>query len=151
MAVFFPTPYPDEIMYSLLSRYHERSLNLFTNSTLFELFGKNTVRINTWLQGNLSLLASHLPALCTLTPEKLIEDHSLLPLFTPFVIEEKILGVKEAMINVELKSVTTVHNKVGTGARHYDSSLYYCTSCANKDRKIMEKHIGIEFIKYQVF
>lgn len=130
----FPSVYPDEILYSVLSRYHAYIPNLYTNSTLIDLFGKNTVRINTWLQGNLNLLASNLPVLCTLTPEKMIEDHSLLPVFTPFVLEERISEVKEAMINSESKSVTVIHTKLGTGARQYDSSLFYCSSCVEKDR-----------------
>lgn len=134
MVGYFPSVYPDEILYSVLSRYHAYTPNLYTNSTLIDLFGKNTVRINPWLQGNLNLLASNLPVMCTLTPEKMIEYHSLLPVFTPFVIEKRISEVKEAMINSESKSVTVIHTKLGAGARQYDSSLFYCSSCVEKDR-----------------
>jgi hypothetical protein len=136
MVVFFPPSYPDEILYSLLSRYHHAySGNTFTNTTLIDLFGKNTLSVNPWLQANLSLLAKNLPVMCTLTPERMIEDHSLLPVFAPFLPRERVDEIKQKMINFGLKSSTQVLQKLGAGGESYDSSLYYCKSCVEKDRR----------------
>lgn len=40
MLTFFPTPYPDEILYSTFARYHMRSANSSIKDTLDDLFGK---------------------------------------------------------------------------------------------------------------
>lgn len=43
MVTFFPTPYPDELLYSLVARYHNRSGNECISYTLQELY--NTKRL----------------------------------------------------------------------------------------------------------
>ena len=40
MLQYFPTPYPDELWYSVLGRYHVRSGNPNSATTLRELFGE---------------------------------------------------------------------------------------------------------------
>ncbi|WP_338028717.1 TniQ family protein [Gloeothece citriformis] len=44
MLRFFPNPYPDELLYSILARYHLRSGNNSPKITLKELFNdSNTI------------------------------------------------------------------------------------------------------------
>lgn len=43
MLQYFPTPYPDELWYSVLGRYHVRSGNPNSATTLRELFGEESV------------------------------------------------------------------------------------------------------------
>ena len=43
MLQYFPTPYPDELWYSVLGRYHVRSGNPNSATTLRELFGVESV------------------------------------------------------------------------------------------------------------
>ena len=43
MLQYFPTPYPDELWYSILGRYHVRSGNQNSATTLRELFGAESV------------------------------------------------------------------------------------------------------------
>ena len=43
MLQYFPTPYPDELWYSVLGRYHVRSGNPNSATTLRELFGAESV------------------------------------------------------------------------------------------------------------
>lgn len=42
MLQYFPTPYPDELWYSVLGRYHVRSGNPNSATTLRELFGEES-------------------------------------------------------------------------------------------------------------
>ena len=54
MLHWFPTPYPDELLYSVLARYHVRSGNTSRKMTTEELFGKRTI-IAVWdLPSNLN-------------------------------------------------------------------------------------------------
>ena len=43
MLQYFPTPYPDELWYSILGRYHVRSGNPNSATTFRELFGEESV------------------------------------------------------------------------------------------------------------
>ena len=43
MLQYFPTPYPDELWYSVLGRYHVRSGTPNSATTLRELFGAESV------------------------------------------------------------------------------------------------------------
>jgi hypothetical protein len=135
MVGFFPTVYPEETLYSILSRYHSLSFNDSTYTTLMELFGNGNIKVNHWLQGNLNHLVNHLPVLCTLTAEEIIEKHSLLPVFKPFLPKEKTSNVKKAMLNHESISAISVLQALGVGLRLYDYSLRYCTDCIEKDKR----------------
>ncbi len=44
MMTFFPTPYTDEILYSVFARYHEKSPNFNGSETARDLF--NVKRIS---------------------------------------------------------------------------------------------------------
>lgn len=42
MISFFPTPYPDELWYSVICRYHIHSGNSCAKHTLRQLYGDNS-------------------------------------------------------------------------------------------------------------
>ena len=41
--VFFPTPFEDELLYSVIARYHCYSGNLFVRETMLELFDEQLI------------------------------------------------------------------------------------------------------------
>lgn len=43
MMTFFPVPYEDEVLYSVLARYHVRSGNISYKATMRDLFGSTSV------------------------------------------------------------------------------------------------------------
>lgn len=45
MISFFPTPYEDELLYSILARYHLRSGNISYVDTNKDLFNKMAISI----------------------------------------------------------------------------------------------------------
>lgn len=85
MLTFFPTPYPDEILYSTFARYHMRSANSSIKDTLDDLFGKKTVMSTIDLPSHLYSLCNRIsPTHSSITPEKLLEKHTLYPFYSPF-------------------------------------------------------------------
>lgn len=42
MISFFPTPYPDELWYSVICRYHIRNGNYCAKHTMRQLYGDGT-------------------------------------------------------------------------------------------------------------
>jgi hypothetical protein len=132
MLGFFPIPYPDEIFYSTLSRYHTYSPNKKTFNSIIDLFGKQ-VMINVWWQGNLSVLKDRFPVLCYLDEKIIINQHTLLPLFSLFMEKKRAEEMINTSVNPEeekglLRSLVGVQGLL-------DKSLYYCCSCIEKDKE----------------
>ncbi|WP_270269328.1 TniQ family protein [Enterocloster clostridioformis] len=78
MLQYFPTPYPDELWYSVLCRYHVRSGNPTSAMTFRELFnGKDHAALGSFLPNRLIFdIASQLPE-GTLDIEDIALNHTL--------------------------------------------------------------------------
>jgi hypothetical protein len=62
MLSFFPTPYPDELLYSILARYHIRSGNKNYSQTDIEAFNYCSHQFyKISLPSNLNYLVNNLP------------------------------------------------------------------------------------------
>lgn len=130
MLGFMPTPYPDEIFYSVLARYHVYSGNKKTFNTVIDLFGKQ-VMVSVWWQGNLSTLIGRFPVLYPIDKETIIQEHTLLPLFALFMEKTRADEMIENTINqdeqrVLLRSVVGVQGNM-------DKYLNYCPCCVTQD------------------
>ncbi|AHF08371.1 hypothetical protein DESME_01020 [Desulfitobacterium metallireducens DSM 15288] len=87
---FFPTPYEDEDFKSLIYRYHIRSCNVNIKYTLGELFNVKTHRVPHFPR-NLNYLIERLTDNHSLTSDYLIQKHTLLALFLPFLSADVIV------------------------------------------------------------
>ncbi|MEK5063658.1 TnsD family Tn7-like transposition protein [Cytobacillus sp. FSL R5-0596] len=131
MLGFFPTPYPDELFYGTLARYHVYSGNRYTYNSIIDLFGKN-VMINVWWQGNIFFLVNRLPVLCFLDEETIINRQTLLPLFSLFMERNRGTLMRQASINENgekalLRSLVGIQGLV-------DRNLFYCPICVANDK-----------------
>lgn len=127
---FFPNPYNDELLYSVLARYHERSGNKSSKTTLKELFGVDTKIAITDLPGNLKTLCERTRNM--FSPEYLINNHTLFPYYSPFIPEDRVTQVKNLMINYDASSV---HMLTGITASsiHLPEYLRYCNVCYREE------------------
>jgi hypothetical protein len=130
MLGIMPTPYPDEIFYSVLARYHVYSGNKKTFNSINDLFGKQ-VMINVWWQGNLYSLKDRFPVLCQLEEEAIIYHHTLLPLFSLFMEKERAAEMIHATTNSNGERVL-LRSLVGVQGLE-DKCLFYCPRCASLD------------------
>jgi hypothetical protein len=133
MLPFFPTPYPDELLYSVCARYHQRSCNLTARETLGELFGSTTA-CAVWD------LPSRLDSLCKqvsgpLTSERLIDENTLLPAFRLFLPGKRLNKLISWM-----KGDTrggSIHLSIGAMASAVPTlqNLRYCPQCLASDHE----------------
>jgi hypothetical protein len=86
MLVFFPTPYPDELFYSIISRYKKWSGEFNHRSMLRDLFGNGSVTASMDLPNHIGRLIERLPMKSEITAEQLIQRHTMFPLFSIFAI-----------------------------------------------------------------
>lgn len=131
MLGFMPTPYPDEIFYSVLARYHVYSGNKKTINSILDLFGRQ-VLVNVWWQGNLSILSGRFPVLYPLDKETINYRHTLLPLFSLFMDKTRAEEMIHTTINTNGEK-TLLRSLVGVQGQ-IDKNLYYCPSCAAHDK-----------------
>ena len=61
MITFFPVPYEDEVLYSVLARYHVRSGNISYKATMRDLFGATSVTAVMDLPSNIHNLVNNMP------------------------------------------------------------------------------------------
>ena len=110
MLPYFPPAYPDELLYSLLARFHRHVGETSPKRTLDVLFGNRSVRAEVLLQGHLLALSEELPPHRGLTPERLLADFTLYPYLTAFQPE----NVRRAARNDE--RVSPAHGRKMTAA-----------------------------------
>jgi Tn7-like transposition protein D/TniQ len=85
MISHLPTPNPDELLYSLCARYAARVKYPSKKSVLLDLFGTLNVVACAGLPCRLGLLREALPPMSNFTVKRLIDEHTLLPYFAPFL------------------------------------------------------------------
>lgn len=81
---FFPSPYPDELLYSVVSRFHLRSCNCSYKFTTKMLLGTSDFGQCFDSLNNLELISRKLPSGDTSTVMRLVMNHTMFPLYRPF-------------------------------------------------------------------
>ncbi len=132
MIIQFPSPYPDELLYSILARYHIRSGNVFWKHTLEDLFGKRTISATALLPSGIGSLVKRLPENTTLTAQVIIEKHTMYPFYTVFLPTEKAQSIYKSMISDDGKGIY-MQSGVMASAIPQNEYLKYCSACAKED------------------
>jgi hypothetical protein len=129
--LFFPTPYPDEILYSVLCRYHLRCGNPSQRQTNAELWGQNYGK-KLYLPDGIEKISHKIPADTGLTAEYFIANHTIFPWLKPFMPKER----GEKLFDAMKRGDPDIYSIIGfaktlNGLPRY---LRYCRSCAERDR-----------------
>ena len=128
MLAYFPTAYPDELLYSVLARYYLHVGSPGTMQTLDTLFG-NRKAISTFdLPGHLQILADRIPEDCNWSVDRLIDTLTLFPYFTAF---EPPSLQKKVRIAMRSDSIEGVHVRLGLSAFRIGriQKLRFCPEC----------------------
>ncbi|WP_162271994.1 TnsD family Tn7-like transposition protein [Cytobacillus oceanisediminis] len=130
MLHWFPTPYPDELLYSVLARYHVWSGNISPKMTIEELFGKRTVRSVWDLPANINILLNQMGSYCD--ADQLIFNHTMYPYYAAFLLPNQSKQVKKSML--ESKG-STIHTRIGIAASKVKlkTNLWVCSDCIKED------------------
>jgi DNA-binding Lrp family transcriptional regulator len=86
---FFPTPYKDELLYSVFARYHKWSRNSSSFNTNMALFGSRNIIAKTGFPNGLEELTKKLPPGQDEKVRGFIDNNTLYPLFHPFLQKEQ--------------------------------------------------------------
>jgi len=154
---FFPTPYPDECFYSILCRYHVRSGNPTSMSTINSLFGKSRVISSTLHTAfRAEYLEQWIPSSDEISPERIVYDHSSYQYSLLCCIETAALfptpWTKKALNEyLEIPYDRLYMYWLCVGKRH--GAICYCPACAEEERRVygepywhvLHQMAGVEF------
>lgn len=132
MMTFFPSPYQDEILYSVLARYHVRSGNTSIKATLEDLYSKTTATAVMDLPSHLNRLIENMPVGSRYTVNELIRYYTLFPFYAAFLPPEQAESIKKFM---ERDKGGGVYNKIGLMASSVSLNQYFkfCPECIKED------------------
>jgi len=130
---FFPTPYPDELLYSVLARYHVRSGNTSPKMTMAELFGTSSVTAITDMASCIDALVAGLPKEKRINSLDLIMNNTLFPYYTAFLPKQRIKAITAAMRG---NKGGTIHTMTGIMASSVSAPEYlrFCPFCVEEDK-----------------
>jgi TniQ len=135
MAGCFPDPYPDELLYSLCARYSDRVRYPNHRMVMVELFGSPEVTVAKDLPSRLGHLEACLSPHSYYTLDNLINNHTLLPYFRPFLRYPNPERIRESMSGCETLIVFYVpvimKNKTTSGEH-----LRFCRACLEEDTNV---------------
>ncbi|SMP71997.1 TnsD family transposase [Anoxynatronum buryatiense] len=132
MTSFFPTLYPDELLYSAIARYHQRSGNISWKHTAVDLFDTQSVTISVDLPARIESLVDNVPYSGSTLAEEFIWKHTLYPYYTTFQSNERRRQIKESMLS---HNGGDIYSRAGIMASTIKtkSHLCYCPSCVEED------------------
>jgi hypothetical protein len=134
MISTLPTLYPEELLYSLCARYCDRMEYPSLRSVIQELFGNTNVIASVDLPSHIDNFVAALPPGHHYTVDKLIDNHTLLPFYGPFLPPDRLSRLRDDMRG---SGGPAIHMRAGIMACHIPLPewLRFCSLCVVEDRK----------------
>lgn len=127
----FPIPYYEELLYSTIARAGIRHGLTSPKQLLDEVFNSRTVIATLDLPNHISSILNWLPS--EFNAEKIIYNHTLFPIYAPFIPEDRRQKCLEWMLN---KSQGAIHVALGVSASRIKTPRYirYCPKCVTQQK-----------------
>ncbi|MGG4546411.1 TnsD family transposase [Rossellomorea marisflavi] len=129
MLPFFTNPYPDELLYSAIARYHFYSGNLDCKDTLEELFGSRSVIPSVEIGSHFSMLTEKLGSHYSI--QTLLANHTIYPYYAMFLSKSRQQEIIQDVAN-EGQGLYARLGIIAGGICRKDG-LNYCAVCAKVD------------------
>ena len=130
--IFFPSMYEDELLYSVIARYHIRSGNMNYSHTSTDIFGRKTVKSSVYMPSNISNLIKNLPENCCIDEIDLINNHTMFPFYTAFLSPDASNKISNSMMK---DSGVDIYSRAGICASKISIPEYFkfCHKCMEED------------------
>ncbi|MEE6132826.1 TnsD family transposase [Priestia sp. GS2] len=129
MLPFFTNPYPDELIYSAISRYHFYNGNHDCKDTLEEMFGNRSVIPSLEIGSHFSVLAQKLGSHYSI--KDLLANHTIYPYYDMFLSNLRQQEILRDVVGDGKGLYTRLGMVAGSICRKND--MYYCAECAKTD------------------
>lgn len=138
----FPVPYPDELIYSLVARAGIRSAIVSSKQLLDDVFGDRKVIATIDLPSHLVAISSQLIGTGRFDVQQLIYDHTMFPVYAPFIDESIRVRAMGRMANCSKGAVHLCLALLPPLLKRQIYSVFVRYVLQSK-RKNMEKAIGL--------
>ncbi len=130
---YFQDPCPDEMLHSVYARLWQQFQCPSARTLSFEIFGVPHPVWDLEFPGYLNHLVSVLPAGHSYTVDGLIDAHTHLPLYSPFLELDRTTRIRLMLQGTERRGIQFL---LGAGHRRMPNSqwLRYCPLCVRSDR-----------------
>lgn len=135
MLVFFPTPYPDELVYSIIGRYKKWSGEPNHRNMLQHIFGDKHISASVDLPSKIGGLVERLPITSQITVEQLIMEHTLFPFYSAFLPAGQADAVFRSMVEGIGNEIYSRLGIMGSSVRR-NKLIRYCKECLSRDIEI---------------
>jgi len=125
---------PGELLYSAFARYQKRMRYSDGKQVVEDLIGKSSASAVIDLPVELDYLVSKIPLGHSYTADQLIDRHTLLPFYSPFLPPARVKSIREAMKG---SSGSIVHGLAGIVASKVPlpTCLRFCPICLEEDKQ----------------
>jgi hypothetical protein len=125
--VYFPEIRPDELLYSVLARYHRHAGGKGPGSTAAAAFGSAYAVATYDLPGRLDELAGRIDQRRGLTADRLLDETTLFPYYAAFQPERSQRELRDAL----RIGAADIHTRIGVVAFRVKrlTALRFCTDC----------------------
>lgn len=130
----FVDPHPDEIFYSVCARFSDRTQYRSQRSIVQEMFATGNAIATVGLPSHLGRLVGSLIPGHRYSVDQLIDEHTLLPFYAPFLPPARLAQLREQMRG---DNGGAIHTRAGIMASRIPlpSFLRFCPCCAREDRQ----------------
>lgn len=134
MISFFPSPYPDELWYSVICRYHVHSGNSCAKHTMRQLYGDNFSAPSLMLCGAINTLLAQLPQ-GFLSAKDVVMQHTFFPYYARFFPTQRKRSTYAYAVN---GNPTAVHRMgISQTNGNHCSVMRYCPVCYQEDSAVI--------------
>lgn len=125
MLTFFTNPYPDELVYSAIARYHFYSGNIDCKDTLEEVFQSRSVIPSVEIGSHLAILAQQLGS--NYSVETILANHTIYPYYAIFLTKQR----QQEILRDVASNGQALYTRLGmiAGSICKKKGLYYCAEC----------------------
>lgn len=134
MIGFFTDPYPDELLYSACARFGAMSKYRNEAAVARELFGTSSGSAIVSFPNRLAHFISLLPPGHRYSVNRLIDDHTPLPFYSPFVEADRVKVIRRDM---RRNGENRISSRLAINAGRLSSPdvLRFCGPCVESDRE----------------
>jgi len=125
---YYPVAHEDELLYSLIARYHVHTCSPSYKQSLLELFGSRNLAAVVDLPAHLERLHHHTSHMTGQNADDVLMRHTLFPLFAPFLGPGLAAKVRASMVSGNGGDVHTRAGVVGSRLKRPDM-LRVCPAC----------------------
>ncbi|MBD7965949.1 TnsD family Tn7-like transposition protein [Fictibacillus norfolkensis] len=132
--IFFPNLYKDELLFSALARYFKYSGDENKKDFMLEIFNSSSTCASTIFPTNLKNLCEKLPSPNAYSTDYIINNHTLLPYYSPFLANDRASKLRETMKNEDGKNIFMKSGRTASTVKN-EKKLKYCLSCVDEEKQ----------------